>query len=66
MAVGIDIRTFQDIISTIRTYLLLIEQNNKEFTSIWEIRQIEALLQLLESKLYDFRQNLPPLDRRRG
>jgi DNA mismatch repair ATPase MutS len=46
--------------------LHLVEQNKKEFTSISEIRQIESLLQLLESKLHDFHQILPRLDRRRG
>jgi len=44
----------------------LVEQNKKEFTSISEIRQIELLLKLLESKLRDFHQILPRLDRRRG
>ena len=52
-AVNIDIRTYQDIISTIRQDLLLVEQNKKEFTSVSEIRQIELLLKLLELKLHD-------------
>jgi len=62
IAVDIDVRTYQDIIPTIRQDLNLVEQNNKEFTSISEIRQIELLLKLLESKLYDFHQILPRLD----
>ena len=66
IAVDIDIRTYQDIISTIRHDLNFVEQNKKEFTSISEIRQIELLLKLLESKLHDFHQILPRLDRRRG
>ena len=41
IAVDIDIRTYQDIISTIRQDLNFVEQNKKEFTSISEIRQIE-------------------------
>jgi len=44
----------------------LVEQNEKEFISILEIRQIELLLKLLESKLHDFHQILPRVDRRRG
>ena len=59
IAVDIDIRTYRDIISTIRQDLFLVEQNKKEFTSILEINQIELLLKLLESKLYDFHQILP-------
>ena len=41
-------------------------EQNKEFTSTSEIRHIESLLQLLESKLYDFHQILPRLDSRTG
>ena len=66
IAVDIDIRTYKDIIFTIRQDLLLVEHNKKEFTSISEIRQIELLLKCLESKLHDFHQILPRLDRRRG
>ena len=66
IAVNIDIRTYQDVISTIRQDLFLVEQNKKEFTSVSEIRQIESLLKLLELKLHDFHQILPRLDRRRG
>ena len=33
---------------------------------ISELRQVETLLQLLESKLHDFRQILPRPDHRRG
>jgi len=38
IAVDIDVRTYQDIISTIRQDLKLVEQNKKEFTSILETR----------------------------
>ena len=66
IAVDIDTRTYQDIISTIRQDLLLVEQNKKESTSISEIRHFELLLKLLEIKLHDFHQILPRVDRRRG
>ena len=56
IAVDIGVRTYHDIIFTIRQDLNFVEQNKKEFTSISEIRQIESLLQLLESKLSDFHQ----------
>ena len=61
IAVDIDIRTYQYIISTIRQDLLLVEQNKKEFTFISEIRQIESLLKLLES-IHDIYRILPRLD----
>ena len=66
IATDIGVRTYHDIISTIRQDLHLVEQNKKEFTSISEIQQIESLLQLLESKLYYFHQFLSRLDRRRS
>jgi hypothetical protein len=44
----------------------LVEQNKKEFTSMSEIRQIELLLELLETKLHHLHQILPRLDRRSG
>ena len=58
IAVDIDIRTYQDVVSTIRQDLNLVEQNKKEFTSISVIRQIELLLKLLESN-HDFHETLP-------
>ena len=66
IAIDIDIRMYHDMISTVTQDLQLVEQSKKEFTSISEIRQIESLLKLLESKLSDFHQVLPRLDRRRG
>jgi hypothetical protein len=45
---------------------LIIEHQRQEFTPIHELKQIEALLQTLESKLHDFHQILPRLDPRRA
>ena len=46
--------------------LLNVEGQKREFTSISEIKQIETLLKTLESRLHNFRQVLPKLDRRLG
>ena len=46
--------------------LLNVEGQKREFTSISEIKQIATLLKTLESRLHNFRQVLPKLDRRRG
>jgi hypothetical protein len=43
-----------------------VEKQKRGFTSISELRQIETLLNTLESKLYIFLQVLPRLDKRRG
>jgi len=45
---------------------LSVEQQKKEFTPISELKQIEIFFNILESKLYDFDQVLPRLDRRRA
>ena len=55
-----------DAISIIRSDLLLVEQQKREFTPIYELKQIESLLEILESKLSDFGQILPRMDKRRG
>jgi phospholipase/lecithinase/hemolysin len=46
--------------------LIKVEEQKQEFTSIAELRQIEALLLNLESRLNGFKQILPRLDRQRG
>ena len=66
IALNIDLSTYREIISTIRTDLLSVEQWKKEFTPTAELQQIEIFLNILESKLYDFYQVLPRLDRRRA
>jgi hypothetical protein len=66
VVVNIELSMYSDIISTLRSDLLIIESQKKEYTPMNELKQIEALLQILESKLYDFYQILPRLDRRRG
>ena len=58
--------TYHKIISTIRTDLFSVEQQKKDFTTIFELKQIEVFSNILESKLYDFCQVLPRLDRRRA
>ena len=66
IALNIDLSTYHEIISTIRTDLISVEQQKKEFIPIFELKQIEVFLNMLESKLYDFHQVLPQLDRRRA
>jgi len=66
IALNTDLSTYHEIISTIRTDLLSVEEQKKEFTPISELKQIEIFLNILESKLYDFYQVLPRLNRRRA
>ena len=46
--------------------MLLVENQQKEFTPISELKHIDSLLNTLEQKLYDVYQILPKLDSRRG
>jgi hypothetical protein len=56
IAVGFNISTYQEVISTIRTDILSVEKQEQEFTPIAELKQIETLVQILESKLSTFYQ----------
>jgi len=66
IAITINTSTYQDVISTVREDLLLVEQHKQEFTPTSELSHIETLLQQLELKLGSFHEILPRLDRRRG
>ena len=54
------------MISAISADLLIAEQRKKGFTCIYEFKQINMLLQTIESKLPSFSQFLPRLGRRRA
>jgi len=66
--VAIDLGTsqYEELISTLKGDLLLVESQKKEFTHVSELQQIELLLDILEFKLSDFYRILPKLDSRRG
>jgi hypothetical protein len=66
VAINLDTGTYEEIISTVKTDLHLIETQRKEFTFMPELKQIEALLGTLESKLQNFYHVLPKPNRRRA
>ena len=45
IALNIDLSTYHEIISTIRTDLFLVEQQRKEFTPTFELKQIEIFFE---------------------
>lgn len=47
----VDISAYEKVIPTIRGDLLLVERQKREFASVSELKQIEALTKTLESKL---------------
>jgi hypothetical protein len=55
--VDIDLNTdaYEDVLSTFRVDLILVDKQKQKFTSLSELRQIEALLDILEYKHYNFR-----------
>ena len=66
VATDLNTDAYEDVLSTIQGDLILVEKQKQEFTSLSELRQIEALLNTLEDKLHNFRQILPKLDSRRS
>jgi len=64
VAVNVSQSTYHEVLSTVKSELLAVEQQRKEFTSTSE--QIEMFVQILEDKLHDFYQILPRPGPRRG
>jgi len=66
VATEINVDPYEDAVLVIRNDLRTIYESSKEFTSINEVRQIEVLLDKLETRIQDFRRLLPKPDSRRG
>ena len=66
VAVNVNLSTYYEVLSTVKSDLLSVEQQRKEFTATSELKQIELFVQILEDKLHDFYQILPRPDPRRG
>jgi hypothetical protein len=66
VAVNVNLSTYHEVLSTVKSDLLAIEQQRKEFTSTSELKESELFVQILEEKLHDFYQILPRPDPRRG
>jgi hypothetical protein len=64
--VDVDVKPYEEATVTIKEDLLTAEKRSKEFSFISELRSIQTLLTVLESKLYSFKQIFPKLDSRRG
>jgi hypothetical protein len=66
IAVNVNLSTYHEVLSTVKSDLLVVEQQRKEFTSTSELKQIELFVQILEDKLNDFYQILLRPDLRQG
>ena len=66
VAVNVNLNTYHEVLSIVKSDLLAVEQQRKEFTSTSESKQIELFVKILKDKLHDFYQILPRPDPRRG
>jgi len=62
----LEVNSYEEAVLTIRNDLRVIYESKREFTSIAELRQIEVLLDTLETRIQNFRHLLPKPDNRRG
>jgi hypothetical protein len=56
VATDLDTSRYEHVISSIRSDLMVVSIQQKEFTPISELKQIEILLNILESRLLNFQQ----------
>jgi len=54
VVIDLDVSAYGEMISTIKGDLLFVEGQGSEFTSISELKQTEALLNTLETRLHHF------------
>jgi len=66
VAVNVNLGKYHEVLSTVKSHLLAVEQQRKWFMSTSELKQIELFVQILEDKLNDFYQILPRPDHRGG
>ena len=66
ISLNIYLSTYYDIIATVKSDLLLVEEQKQAFTPVTELQQVERLFYLLDSRLNEFHQILPRLDPKRG
>jgi hypothetical protein len=64
--IDLDTSRYEDVISSTRSDLLIVSKQQKEFTPISELKQIEMLLNIFESRLLYFQHMVPKLDSRRS
>jgi hypothetical protein len=60
--VNVNLSMYHEVLSTVKSDLLAIEKQRKEFTLTSELKQIELFVRILEDKLNDFYQILPRPD----
>ena len=66
VVMDIDLRAYHDTIAAIKSDLIIVEQRKQDLTPMGELKQIYLSLETIESRLNDFQQISPGLDRRRG
>jgi len=62
----LNVNPYEEAVLTIWNDVRVMYESKREFTSIAELRQIEVLLDTLETRIHNFRHLLPKPDNRRG
>ena len=66
MALNLNLSSYEDVLSTIKSDWDIISRHQGDSTSLSELRQVETLLESLESKLGQFRQLFPKVEPKRS
>jgi hypothetical protein len=60
-AIDLDTNRKEDVISSIRSDFMVVSKQQKEFTPSSELKQIEILMNIFESRLLNFQQIVPKI-----
>jgi len=66
VALGLNVSTFEDVLSTIKSHLSVILLKKQDFAPISKLRQVETLLDNIETRIYEFKQLFPKTETRRS
>ena len=66
VALNLNISTYEDVLSSIKSDLDIVSRHQEDSTTLSELRQVETLLDSLESKLGQFKQLFPKVQPKRS
>jgi len=66
VALNLNISTYEDVLSSIKSDLSVVFRHQEDSTTLSELRQVETLLDNLESKLGQFKQLFPKVEHKRS
>jgi hypothetical protein len=66
VALDLSTQIYEDTIANVRNDLKIIDSHHKVFTPVVDFNMVEPYVNTLETRLREFLQKLPRLDKRRG